>query len=244
MHTTVANIFDAPHLIGKTDAMLAKIPEAMRDVRAMGMPNYSEGLIWPVIMSEVTIPRFTIPPEFYRSYALDTGWNANACVFAAEDRTTGTVYIYDCFQKGHVEPPIVAAAVQSRAQNWMQGVADAKGVNQNDGKQYFDIYKGLGLKIEIPNKALETGITTTWNWLITGKLRIFEDCTPLIDCMNIYMRDKKGKVKEGQDDHLADALRFICMGGTLRGKQPPMFQVPTMDWNNRPAGGDNGWMAN
>lgn len=244
MWVTVATIYDSPHLTPeKREAMLAKIPANMRKVRAEGMPTYGAGLVWPVVMSDVTIPRFSLPIEFYRSFALDTGWNGNGCVFGAEDRSNGTIYIYDCFQKEHVQPPIVAAAVMNRG-NWLHGVADAKGVNQNDGKQYFDIYKGLGLKIEIPNRALESGLTMVWNMLSTGKIRIFEDCTPLIDCIQIYMRDKNGKVKEGQNDHLADALRHLIFSGTSNWKQPPRFQMPEMDWSKRPAGGAHGWMAN
>lgn len=234
---------DVPHLTKEMkDEYLEKIPPHLRDVRTKGMPTFGAGLVWPVDLEQISIAPFSIPNQYYRSFSLDTGWKANGCLFAAEDRQNNTVYIYDCFQRGLVEPPVIAAAVQSRGK-WLQGVADAKNVSQKDGKQFFDIYKGLGLNIELPNKAIETGITATWHALTTGRIRIFSTCSALFDALRIYMRDGNGKIKEDQDDHLCDALRYLIMSGLRLGKQPPSTQMPDFDWESRPGTGTYGYMG-
>lgn len=242
-HVTVATWDDpCPHL---TEEMkkeyFEKIPPHLRDVRTKGMPTFGAGLVWPVDLAMVSIPPFSIPNEYYRSYALDTGWNWNGVVFFAEDRTDKVVYIYDVFKRSQVEPPVIAEGIKSRGK-WMGGVADAADINRSDGKQYIEIYKALGLDIELPNKAIETGINLVWHLLTTGKLRVFSTCTAWFDEARIYMRDGNGKIKEGQDDHLMDGTRHGCLSALQRGRQPPKIQVPSMDWNSRP-GGNYGWMA-
>jgi Terminase RNaseH-like domain len=246
-YTTVATWDDAPHLTKEMkDAYVEKIRTTephLLAVRAEGMPTFGAGLVWPCDLQQVQIAPFAIPDTYYRSYALDTGWNWNSVLFFAEDRTTGVAYVYDCFKRAQVEPPIVASAIQSRGK-WIAGVGDAADRERRSGLQYIQIYKDLGLDIDLPNKALETGITQTWTALTTGQIRIFSTCTPLIDEMRIYMRDPKtGGIKEDQDDHLCDDLRYGKMSGFARGKQPPKQQFPHMDWENRRSLGQHGWMA-
>lgn len=236
---------DAPHLTEEMKAQfLEKVEPHLREVRTKGMPTFGAGLVWPVDIESIIIPPFSIPNEYYRGYGLDTGWSWNTVLWYAEDRQNEVIYITDVFKRKQCEPPIVAEAIKSRGK-WMAGVADAADVNRLDGRQYMEIYRGLGLDVELPNKAKETGINVTWHKLTTGKIRIFNTCTPLMDEMRVYMRDPKspvGAVKEGQDDHCCDILRYLALGGTRRGKQTPKTQLPSMDWNSRP-GGNYGWMA-
>lgn len=237
---------DAPHLSKEMkDEYLQKIPPHLREVRTKGMPTFGAGLVWPIDEPTVRIPRFSIPDEFYQSYALDTGWNWNGVVWFAEDRNTGIVYVTNVYKRGQIEPAIVAEAIKSRGA-WMAGCADAADVNRMDGKQYIEIYKRLGLDIELPNKAIETGVTMVWQLFSTGKLRIFEDCVQLFDELRVYMRNGSGeiqtkttgKIKEGQDDHLCDALRHGVMSALIRGKRPPTFvDKMVFNWDARPGGG-------
>lgn len=242
--TTVATWDDAPHLTEKMKAdYLQKVEPHLRDVRTKGMPTFGAGLVWPIDETQVIINPFLIPDTFYRGYALDTGWNWNTVLWFAEDRQNDVIYIYDMFKRKQVEPPIVASAIQAKGK-WMAGVADAADVNRLDGRQYIEIYKALGLDIELPNKAKETGLIQVWQRLSTGRIRIFSTCTQLLDEIRIYMRDSKtGGVKEDQDDHGCDDLRYIVMSGLRRAKLPPKKTFPEMDWNSRPVGGSLSWMA-
>jgi hypothetical protein len=225
MWTTIATWTDkcangedaAPHL---TPKMREEYYEKIRttephllDVRTKGMPSFGAGLVYPCDIERVLIDPFTINPDWLLAFSLDTGWNWNGVVFGAYDKLNDIIYITNVYKRGQAEPPIVAAAIQSSSAGWrMPGVADAADVNRMDGRQYIEIYKALGLDIELPNKALETGITQVWNRLSTGRLRIFRTCTALTDELRTYMRDKNGHIKDDQDDHLLDA----CVVGSTK----------------------------
>lgn len=228
MHVTVATWNDlvpdgpakgqlaCPHLTQKMrDDFYEKIRTTephLLEVRTSGMPSFGAGLIYPCDVDRILIDPFAIPAHFLVAYAMDTGWNWNGVVWGAYDKASDILYITDVYKRGQIDPAVVVAAIQGRAKWKLPGIADAANKNQLDGKQVIQVYKSMGLDLELPNKALETGITQVWNRLSTGRLRIFRQCTALTDEMRTYMRGKHGEVKEDQDDHLCDA----CVTGDTK----------------------------
>ena len=218
---TVCTWKDAPHL---TPAAIARMEESMsphqRSARAEGMPAMGSGLVYPIEESAIRIANFALPPHFKRAYAFDTGWNWNAAVWGAYDPDPDTVHVYDCYKRGAAEPPINASAILSRGA-WIPGVADAADINRLDGKQYIEIYRGLGLDVELPDKAFETGIQQVWTRLTTGRLKIFDSCQEVFEEFRVYARNDRGVIADNPRHDLLDALRYLVMAIVRRAKLPP-----------------------
>ena len=71
-------------------------------------------------------------------------------------------------------------------------MGDAAAINTNDGRQFLDIYRRLGLKLELADKAVEAGIQEVWELLSAGQLKVFRSCGPWFDEFRLYRRDDKG----------------------------------------------------
>lgn len=240
-YTVVATWDDAAHLSPSVKAsLLASIPENQRDARSKGIPHLGAGLIYTISEEAVRIRDFFIPTHWKRAWAFDTGWNWNAAVLGALDPETDIGYITAVYKREKAEPPINAAAILSWGR-WIPGVADAADINRLDGRQYLQMYKDLGLDVELPNKAIETGIMRVWTALSTGKLKVFESCGPWFDEYRIYSRNSKGVIPEHQDDHLMDCTKFLVTSGWDRAKAPPQIHLENeYDWDARPS--EYSWM--
>jgi hypothetical protein len=112
------------------------------------------------------------------------------------------------------EPASHVQAIHARGL-WIPGVIDPSsiGKGQLDGKKLIDEYANLGLLLGPANNAVEAGIFSVWQRLVTGRLKIFKSCVPLLNEIRLYRRDENGKVADKQDDHLMDALRYLIMSG-------------------------------
>ncbi len=234
-YVVVASWEDAPHLTPEMQAKyISAIPEHQRAVRTKGLPHLGEGLVYPINENDIKIPDFPLPAHFKRCYGFDTGWNFNAAVWLAWDEQADNVYLYDVYKRQAAEPSINVAAIQSRG-SWIPGVADAADVNRLDGKQWIEIYRQLGLNIEIPDKAVDTGIQQVWQRLSTGRLRVFASCVEWFEELRIYSRNKNGILPK-QNDHLLDATRYAILSGLRRSLIMPGSIRPPMefsdDWNN------------
>ena len=197
--------------------LYAALPPHEREARSKGIPTIGSGKIFPVIESDFVVDPIPLPRHFTRSFGMDVGWNATACVWGALDRETDTVYIYDEYKKGEAEPALHASAIKARGE-WIPGVIDpaSRGKSQHDGTKLYEKYVKEGLKIAIADNAVESGIYEVWQRLSTGRLKIFNTCTSLLAEMRLYRRDEKGKIVK-KDDHLCDCLRYELMSGILRG---------------------------
>jgi phage terminase large subunit-like protein len=214
-YMTTASWDDAPHLTADSKReMLQAIPPNQRDARSKGLPTIGSGLIYPT--DETTfIKNFEIPKHWSKVYGMDVGWNVTAAVFAALDRDTDTIYIYDEYYGQTSEPAVHSDAIKRRGGGWMKGVIDtaARGRSQIDGANLWDIYsKQFGLKIYPANKAVEAGIYEVWTRISSGRLKIFRSCSNLERELKMYHRDEKGKINKS-DDHLLDSLRYLSMSG-------------------------------
>ncbi len=216
-----------PHLSeGAKATMLAAIPPWQRDSRSKGIPQLGAGTIFNVPESDFTVNPFPIPPHWPRCFALDVGWNRTAALWSAHDRDTGCVYIYDELYRAKTEPSVIAEAMRARGK-WIPGVVDpaARGRSQKDGNALLDIYRDLGLDLDIADNAVEAGIYKVWELLGAGQIKVFRNCANLFAEYRLYRRDEKGRIVKS-NDHLMDTLRYLIMSGLDREIVEPKARKP------------------
>lgn len=205
---------DVPHLDEKAKAeMLASYLPHEIEARTKGYPVVGEGKVYQYSLETVTCDTFTIPPYWKKCYAMDPGWVKTACLWAAIDPHTDTVYLYDEYYSGEQLRQIHAYAIQSRG-NWIQGVIDPSAKRHNDdGKAAYTEYKKLGLNIKLGENPVDAGLMKVSNAFAKGKLKIMRHLSNTISEYNLYSFDKEGNVAPKQDDHLMDCLRYLYNSG-------------------------------
>jgi len=203
---------DVPHLTEEEKKqMLAGCPPYLRDARINGEAVAGIGRVYPVDESNFVInPLPMIPDHWPRLFGLDCGWHMTACIWLAHDRDNDIVYAYSEHYRGEAEVPIHAAAIKARG-IWIPGVGDIAGASQTNGEKFLDLYKAQGVLVRLPNKSVDAGIATVLERLSTGRLKIFNTCTRLLDELRRYSYDDKGRIKK-EDDHGLDGLRYGIMG--------------------------------
>jgi hypothetical protein len=222
---------DVPHLTeAQKAAILASIPLWQRGARTKGTPQLGAGAIYQVPEDDILVDPFPIPHHWKRSYGMDVGWNRTAAIWTAQDPETGGVVAYDEHYRGQAEPSVHASAVQGRGK-WIPGAIDpaARGRSQKDGEQLLVLYRQLGLDIEVAINSVEAGISTVWEMLSTGQLKLFRTLTNTRSEMRLYRRDEQGRVVK-ENDHLMDALRYNIMSGLARAIVEPLPRSDGMPW--------------
>lgn len=223
--------WDIPHLTPvQRTTMLASIPPWQRDARSKGTPSLGAGAIYPIPEADLICVPFEIPYWWPRSYGFDTGWNRTAAIWIATDPDTGGAYAYSEYYRGQVDPAVHAEAIKKRGK-WMTGVIDpaSRGARGHAGDKLLDVYRGLGLNLELADNAVIAGITQVWDWLSTGKLKIFSTLSNTRNEMRLYRRNEKGEIVK-ENDHLMDALRYGVMSGGQYAKVPPVSGENGMPW--------------
>ena len=234
---------EVPHLSEQEKAdLIARIPIHQRDARTKGIPALGSGAIYPVPESDIRVPDFAIPKHWPRGFALDTGWDWTAAVWGVLDREAQVFYVYSVYKRGQAEPAVHAAAIRSRGA-WIPGVGDAAAINNNDGRQFIDIYRRLGLKLDLADKAVEAGIQEVWELLSAGRLKVFESCGAWFEEFRLYRRDDKGRIVK-QHDHLMDCTRYLVRGRTrMKTQQTPKRRRPPDPFVTRRPLTGLGWMS-
>lgn len=207
-----------PHLSAEDKAtLLSEIPANEREARTKGLPSLGSGRVYPVMEEDIVISPFKIPDHFKRVYGLDFGWHCTACIWAAQDPATKTIYLYSEYYKGKVAPYVHAQAIKSRG-SWIPGVADPSGGGRNagDGTLLIDEYVNTHGLILIPGEnALVAGISKMLNLLESGQVKVFNTLGNWLDEYRIYRYDRNdpNKIARNQADHLMDATRYLIMSG-------------------------------
>lgn len=239
---TMAGWTDVPHLTPEIQAeLLASIPPFQRDARSKGIPQLGAGAIYPVPESEFVVDDFEIPAHWPRAYGMDVGWNRTAACFGALNREGDVLYLVSEHYRGQAEPAVHAAGIQARG-DWIPGVIDpaSRGRTQTDGLQLLQIYKDLGLNLELADNAVEAGIYELWMRLSTGRLKVFRSMTNWLSEFRLYRRDEKGRIVK-QNDHLMDGSRYLVMSGLDRAKTKPAPKTHTPP-RHFSGGSGQGWM--
>ena len=210
-----------PHLRDDEKAdLMTQIPAYQRDARTKGIPALGSGAIYQVPESDIRVQDFDIRTHWPRMFALDTGWAWTAAVWGALDRQTQVIYLYSVYKRGQAEPAVHAEALRARGA-WIPGVGDAAAINTTDGQQFLDIYRRLGLTLELADKAVEAGIQEVWALLSAGRLKVCTSCGPWFEEFRLYRRDDQGRIVK-QHDHLMDATRYLVRGRSrMKTERPP-----------------------
>lgn len=216
---------DVPHLSAETKRQLLDAMEPhTREARTKGVPAMGSGIIYPVPESVWIVDPFDLPSYWPRAYGLDVGWNRTAAIWGAWERESDTVWIYSEHYMGQAAPAVHASAIASRGQ-WIPGAIDpaSAGASQIDGKRLRDVYNELGLYLNDADNSVEAGIHSCYQRLMSGRLKIFRTCRNLITELRIYRRDENGKVIK-DNDHAADAMRYLIMTGMRYARTSPDFE--------------------
>ena len=204
---------DVPHLDeAAQEAILASMPSYQREARRTGVPSLGIGLVYPIAENEIRVQDFEIPPYYPRAYGLDTGWNWTAAIWGALNRENDILYICDVYKRSQAEPPSHAAAIRAKGA-WIAGVGDCADIDRYDGRKFLEIYRDLGLHLELPDKrSKEANIHEVFTRMVTGRLKVFASLAPFWDEFRTYHRDEEGKIVK-QNDHLCDALAYLVKSG-------------------------------
>lgn len=79
------------------------------------------------------------------------------------------------------------------------------------GPQSIEELCDLGYDVTDGNREVDAGIEYVDGLFKTGRLRIFNTCSNLLDELELYRRDEKDNVVK-EDDHAVDGLRYGMMG--------------------------------
>lgn len=241
---------DAPHLTDKAKAQQwASILPYQRAARAKGIPQLGAGAIYPISDDDLRVRDFPIPDHWRRGYGMDAGGGAKptAAAFGAYDPDADVLYVTSVYKSGggHVEPAVNAAAITGRMGGWKwPGVGDAAALlmTEHDAEQLVNLYRRLGLDLNLPDKSVETGITDVWDRMTTGKLKVFASCVAWFQEFAMYRRDARGRIVKS-NDHIMDATRYLVRSGIARMKRPPVKETKPQVIHLDEGGHGLGWMG-
>jgi phage terminase large subunit-like protein len=201
---------DAPHLDEAAKKELwASIPPFQRDARSKGIPQLGAGAIYPVPESDLLVAPFALPEHWPRGYGMDVGWNCTAAIWGAMDRQTDTLYLYREYARSQAEPSIHVHGIKA-AGDWIPGFIDpaSRGRSQTDGSQLITDYRALGLRLQLADNGVESGLYSVWNRMSTGRLKVFNSLSGWMQEFRLYRRDERGRVVK-ENDHRMDAMRYL-----------------------------------
>lgn len=186
-----------------------------------------EGLVYPMYSDHI-VPAFEIPPHWERRIGGDFGLNnPTGFLFLATDPETGTTYVYDEHKEAQKPVSYHAEIYHKKMEKIPYGVVrdvvgDAAGQQRStvDMRSVFDHYAEYGIYWTPSTKKLEDSILKLYSYFTTGRLKIFDTCTEIIEELSQYRYPErsidKGTTDEKKyerpiavNDHLVDALRYI-----------------------------------
>lgn len=210
----VAGWDDAPWLTEEAKIrVLASTPAHLRQARSTGIPGDTGGAVFPIAMSDLLVDDFPIPAHYKLINGLDPGWHNTGAIFGALDPDTDTLYIYADYKRGQAEVLVHAEAVKSKSK-WADApvIFDYAGMGgRAEEETTRNLYRKYGLKLINADKSVMAGISSVWERMSTGKLKIFKSCRALQQELATYRMDETGKIIK-ENDHILDPLRYICMG--------------------------------
>lgn len=201
--------------VGKSNKWIRKYVYCYLEVR--------EGVVYPDFQNSLVDP-FPIPKEWKRVMGFDKGYSDQTTLACgAVDPNTGICYIYDEYFQN--EKPISYHA--RHIKEMVDGLNIYRGIqadptvrnrNERDGVTYRDyFYRVSGIYLQEGINDLLTGIEKVRDLMYEGKLKIFTSCVNLSEEAQNY----KWKIDKQEDvatdnpvdknNHLLDALRYLCM---------------------------------
>jgi phage terminase large subunit-like protein len=238
-------IEDAEHIPDdEKQRIIASFPAHERDARAKGVPILGSGRIFPVADELVEEDVIQIPDHWPRLAGIDFGWDhPTAAVWAAWDRDTDTIHLYDAYRVSEQPVAVHAAAVNTRGKwipvSWPHdGLQHDKGSGIELAKQYRE--HGVNMLHEMamfPDSedddtktsrvSVEAGVAEMLDRMITGRLKVAKHLVDWFDEFRLYHR-KDGKIVKEYDD-LLSATRYLIMMLRFAATKP----VVNKNWKNR-----------
>lgn len=239
-HVTSMTIYDVEHYTDEERAVIiAGYPPHERDARANGIPILGSGRIFPVEELTIKEGRIEIPNHWPRIAGIDFGWtHPTAVLWAAWDRDTDTVHIYDEHRASQTMTLVHAHAIKSRG-DWIPVAWPHDGENgtaQGEGISLASQYRSHGVRMlperaQFPDGSISTEAANMalLNRMMTGRLKVAGHLQGWWEEFRLYHR-KDGKIVRVNDD-LMSAMHKIEM--SLRYADVPPALMP---WNTMPMG--------
>lgn len=234
---------DAPHLTEDAkSALWSSYPAFQRDARTKGIPQLGAGAIYPFAETDIRVADFEIPRHYRRGFGLDCALGGTtAAVWGALDPESQVLTIYSVYKRAAAEVAVHAEALKARGA-WIPGVGDAADIVDSDRQQFLTLYQKHGLTLQLPDKAVETGIQDVYDRLSAGKLKVFASCAAWFEEFRLYRRDEKGRVVK-KHDHVLDATRYLVRSGLQHMKTPPLAKAEPIERFVYDLGGRPTWMG-
>ena len=218
---------DAPHMTAEVrQQILAALPPHERKMREQGIPQLGSGLVFPIAESDMVCDPINIPEFWPRICGLDFGWDhPTAASWAAWDRDSDIIYIYDTYAMSQEAVPIHASAIKGRG-NWIPVIwpMDGRQADKGSGKSLTEQYRNEGVSMtrehftNTPQAgqkegtggiSVEAGVQEMYTRFMTNRLKIFNNQSKLLEELRMYHR-KDGKIVFKHDDVIS-ATRYAVM---------------------------------
>lgn len=226
--------WSTPHLNEEDiNDLLESCEPNLREARSTGTPAMGAGQVYPVRIDDIAAEMdFRMKGWYRRAYGMDVGWNVTAAVWGAYDGDNDVLYVYDAYMKGQADPEIHASAIRRRNPKnpnlTIPGAIDpgSKASSQVDGRNLLQMYRKEGLLLVEADNSLEAGIHTVYGRMASQKLKIVRNpnTEQILEEIQTYRRDDKGKIVNKSDYHLLDSLRYLVMTGIQIAKPLPPAQ--------------------
>ena len=208
--------------VGKSDKWIRKYIYCYLEVK--------EGTVYPEYVDNIVDP-FPIPNDWIRIFGFDKGWSDATCLACgAIDPSSGICYIYDEYYETQKAITYHARRIKEkidgcRMYKGIQADPSVRNRNDRDGvsyQQYF--YQVSGIWLEEGNNVIMDGIDRIKDFMYMGKLKFFTNCVNMKEEAGNYTwkKEKDGTqldVPIDRNNHLMDALRYLCMGLPLDFKE-------------------------
>lgn len=224
-----SNIKDNPKLNNSPTymAMLASLPENLRDAWLQGLWGDAEGMAFPDFKPEIHVVKpFEVPRSWYRFRACDWGFQSLAVVLWMAIDQDNNIYVYREFKCRLKTADVFARMVLSieQGEHIKYGIVDGSiGDNRgSSGPSIDEQMRNEGLRWRYADKT--NGSRKAGKMLIhkylqeqpeTGKpkLVIFDTCVELIEELSSLPVDDNDPEDVDTDakDHAYDALRYGLM---------------------------------
>lgn len=212
--------------------MLDSLPDGLRQAWRDGNWDMLAGQYFSEFDRNVhVIEPFSVPKHWKRYRSIDYGLDCLACLWIAIDER-GDYYIYREYAKEDKTISQGAKEVLSLSEDeeilYTVAPDDLWARSQETAKSKAVLFSEAGLHLLKGNRNRETGWLAIKDLLtVKGndtRLKIFKNCTELIECLPALQRDAKKPTdcmtEPHNITHLPDALRYFCLQYTHPAKEP------------------------
>ncbi len=214
---------DVPHLTEFAKAeMLKKMSPLEIEARTKGIPVAGSGAVYPIAENAVACSPFVVPDDWPKTYAFDLSMKRSAVAFLTQDPRTLVYYIYDLIVADHSDFMSISNQIKQKGGDWMWGTCESKNSNWESRQKYWQIYRDeYHLNLRPANQApgsVALGIAKVYNYLSSGKLKVFSNLKSWFSEKNLYhyeeKPDKDGKpIPHAYFNDLMDCTRYLMDTG-------------------------------